>query len=47
MADSVRHTLQDGSQMLFESAEAPLVRQHSGEPDVSEGGPLKTPVFPW
>ena len=40
VADFVRYTLEDGTQVLFESAESELVRSHSGEPDVSDGGRL-------
>ena len=40
MADFVRYTLEDGTQVLFESAESELVRSHSGEPEVSDGGEL-------
>jgi Trypsin-co-occurring domain 1 len=40
VAEFVRFTLADGSQVLFESAEGDLVALHGGEPDVREGGRL-------
>ena len=41
MAEFVRFTLDDGSEMLFESAESDLVALHgSGQPDVCDGGRL-------
>ena len=40
MSEFVRFTLDDGSQVLFESAEGDLVALHGGEPDVREGGRL-------
>ena len=41
MAEFVRFTLDDGSQVLFESAESDLVALHGGgQPDVSDGGKL-------
>ncbi len=40
MAEFVEFTLDDGSQVVFESAEADLVALHGGEPDVREGGKL-------
>jgi hypothetical protein len=40
MPEFVRFTLDDGSQVLFESAEGDLVRLHGGKPDVREGGKL-------
>jgi hypothetical protein len=41
MAEFVRFTLDDGSQVLFESAESDLVALHGGgPPDVRDGGPL-------
>ena len=40
MADLVEYELDDGSTVLFESAEANLVSLHGGDPDVKEGGPL-------
>jgi hypothetical protein len=40
MADLVEYTLDDGSTVLFESAEANLVALHGGEPEVKEGGRL-------
>jgi hypothetical protein len=40
VADLVEYTLDDGSTVLFESAEANLVSLHGGDPEVKEGGPL-------
>jgi hypothetical protein len=40
VADLVEYTLDDGSTVLFESAEADLVSLHGGDPDVVEGGRL-------
>jgi Trypsin-co-occurring domain 1 len=40
MAEFVRFTLDDGSQVLFESAESNLVALHGGQPDVRDGGKL-------
>ena len=40
MAEFVRFTLDDGSQVLFESAESDLVALHGGVPDVRDGGKL-------
>ncbi len=40
MADLVEYQLDDGSTVLFESAEASLVSLHGGEPDVKDGGRL-------
>ena len=40
MAEFVRFTLDDGSQVLFESAESDLVALHGGSPDVCDGGKL-------
>jgi Trypsin-co-occurring domain 1 len=40
MAEFVRFTLDDGSQVLFESAESDLVALHGGPTDVSDGGKL-------
>ncbi len=40
MADLVEYELDDGSGVLFESAEAGLVRLHGGDPEVKEGGRL-------
>jgi hypothetical protein len=40
MAEFVRFTLDDGSHVLFESAESDLVASHGGQPDVHEGGKL-------
>jgi Trypsin-co-occurring domain 1 len=40
MADFVRFTLDDGSQVLFESAESDLVAPHGGAPEVRDGGKL-------
>ena len=38
MAEFVQFTLDDGSVVMFESAESDLVAQHGGEPEVREGG---------
>ena len=40
VAEFVRFTLDDGSQVLFESAESDLVALHGGAPDVLDGGKL-------
>jgi hypothetical protein len=41
MAEFVRFTLDDGSEVLFESAESDLVALHGGgEPEVRDGGKL-------
>ncbi len=40
MAEYVRYTLDDGSVVVFESAESSLVAMHGGEPEVLEGGKL-------
>jgi len=40
MADLVEYELDDGSMVLFESAEASLVSLHGGDPDIKEGGRL-------
>jgi hypothetical protein len=40
MPEFVRFTLDDGSQVLFESAEGDLVALHGGKPNVREGGRL-------
>jgi hypothetical protein len=40
VAEFVRYTLDDGSEVVFESAESNLVQLHSGQPDVVDGGPL-------
>jgi Trypsin-co-occurring domain 1 len=40
MAEFVQFTLDDGSEVMFESAESDLVAQHGGRPDVREGGRL-------
>ena len=40
VAEFVRFTLDDGSQVLFESAESDLVALHGGAPEVLEGGRL-------
>ena len=40
MAEFVRFTLDDGSQVLFESAESDLVALHGGAPEMSDGGKL-------
>jgi hypothetical protein len=40
VAEFVRFTLDDGSEVVFESAESDLVARHGGQPDVREGGSL-------
>ena len=40
MAEFVRFTLDDGSEVLFESSESDLVALRGGQPDVREGGSL-------
>src|SRR4029077_7426677 len=40
MAEFVRFTLDDGSEVLFESAESDLVALHGGPPEVRDGGRL-------
>jgi len=40
MAEFVRFRLDDGSEVLFESAESDLVALHGGAPEVSDGGKL-------
>ncbi len=40
MAEFVRFTLDDGSEVIFESAESDLVAPRGGPPDVCEGGRL-------
>jgi hypothetical protein len=40
MAEFVRFTLDDGSEVMFESAESDLVALHGGAPDVRDGGRL-------
>jgi hypothetical protein len=40
MAEFVRFTLDDGSEVLFESAESDLVAQRGGPPEVRDGGKL-------
>jgi hypothetical protein len=40
MAEFVRFTLDDGSEVLFESAESDLVTLHGGQLDVVPGGKL-------
>ncbi len=40
MAEFVRFTLDDGSEVLFESAESDLVALHGGAPEVRDGGKL-------
>lgn len=37
MAEFVRFTLDDGSVVVFESAESDLVAAHGGAPEVREG----------
>ena len=40
MAEFVRFTLDDGSEVLFESAESDLVALHGGAPELRDGGKL-------
>ena len=40
MAEFVRFMLDDGSEVLFESAESDLVALHGGTPEVRDGGKL-------
>jgi len=40
MAEFVRFTLDDGSEVLFESAGSDLVALHGGAPEVRDGGKL-------
>jgi hypothetical protein len=40
MAEFVKFTLDDGSEVFFESAESDLVRRHGGHREVVDGGPL-------
>jgi hypothetical protein len=40
VAEFVRFTLDDGSVVVFESAESDLVVQHGGTPEVRDGGRL-------
>ena len=40
MAEFVQFTLDDGSRVMFESAESDLVALHGGQPEVREGGRL-------
>ena len=42
MAGFVKSTLDDGSEMLFESAESGLVAARGARPDVVDGGRLQT-----
>jgi hypothetical protein len=41
VAEFVRFELEDGTEVLFESAESDLVALHSGEPEVRDGGRLE------
>ncbi|MFF4402463.1 CU044_2847 family protein [Streptomyces sp. NPDC001480] len=38
----MKYILDDGSEVIFESAESDLVALHSGQPDVVNGGQLQT-----
>ena len=40
VAEYVKYTLDDGTEVFFESAESDLVQLHGGEPDVRDGGRL-------
>lgn len=41
MTDFVRYTLEDGSEVVFESAESGLVELHGGSAEPPEGGRLQ------
>lgn len=41
MAEFVRFTLDDGSEVFFESADGGLVERHGGPVDVADGGRLQ------
>jgi hypothetical protein len=41
VAEFVRYRLDDGSEVVFESAESDLVALHGGQPDVIDGGRLQ------
>jgi Trypsin-co-occurring domain 1 len=41
VAEFVKFTLDDGSEVFFEAAESDLVALHSGEADVTDGGRLQ------
>jgi hypothetical protein len=41
VAEFVRFVLDDGSEVFFETAESDLVRQHSGEVEIADGGRLE------
>jgi hypothetical protein len=41
VAEFVRYKLDDGSEVVFESAESDLVAPHGGQPDVVDGGQLQ------
>jgi hypothetical protein len=40
MSEFVRFTLDDGSEVMFESAESDLVAPRGGQPDIRDGGRL-------
>jgi hypothetical protein len=42
VAEFIRFTLDDGSEVLFEAAESDLVELHGGDADVVDGGRLQT-----
>lgn len=42
MTEFVKYTLEDGSEVVFESAESDLVELHGGQPRVVDGGQLQT-----
>ena len=46
MAEFVRFALDDGSEVLFESAESDLVALHGGPPEVRDGGKQGELEFP-
>ena len=46
MADFVRYELEDGSEVFFETAEAPLVSPRGGSADVVDAGKLGDRLHP-
>ncbi|MBP5905752.1 hypothetical protein F3K40_08205 [Streptomyces sp. LBUM 1478] len=42
MSEFVKYTLDDGSEVVFESAQSDLVELHGGQPSVVDGGQLQT-----
>ena len=41
MSEFVKFELDDGTEVFFESAESDLIAQHTGAPEVSDGGRLR------